>query len=114
MKPLFILTLNNQSFSSDKIQELINKVNEDNSSYVYYFGKNIFNELHWGVKADLKQFILKKNLDQQFLFDTLDFPNEVKDSLFDGNPVKCFVYKEVGVRIYFSEELAIGLDEIDK
>lgn len=114
MTPLFILTLNNQSFSSDKIQELINKVNEDNSSYAYYFGKNIFNEHHWGVKADIKRFIQRKILDQQFLFNTLGFPNDVKNSLFDGNPVKCFVYNEVGVRIYFSEGFAIGFDEIDK
>lgn len=113
MVPLFILTFNNKPLSSDKIKELISKINEDNSSYSYYFGKNIFKEHHWGVKADIERFIKRKVLDQDFLFSTLGFPNEVKESLYDGNPVKSYVYKEIGVRIYFSDGFAIGFDEIN-
>jgi len=110
-EPLFILALNKKPYSSDRIKDFINSINEDNSQYNYYFGLHKYGH-HWGVKANIKTFIKEKKLDEEFLLSTLGKPAEIKESLFDGNPAKCYLYLIEGVRVYFVDGLAIGMDEI--
>lgn len=111
MEALFILAVNKKPYSSEKIKEFIQSIDEDNSSYNYYFGTHKYGH-HWGVKANIKTFIKEKILDESFLLSTLGSPVEIKDSLFDGKPAKCFVYLIEGVRIYFVEGFAVGMDEL--
>lgn len=109
-EPLYLLLTKNREYSKERISELINSVDSENSSFVYYMGVNVYGH-HWGVKSDIQRFIKKKILDQKFLIETLGEPDEIKDSLFGGKPVKCFEYLIEGVRIYFDNDLAIAYEE---
>lgn len=111
--PLYIIFTNKKEYSSEKINDLINSINKDNSGYNYYFGTHQYGH-HWGVKADIERFIKQKSLDEKFLLDTMGAPSEVKDSFYGGKPAKCYIYLKEGVRIYFTNSIAIGYDKIEK
>ena len=113
MAPLYVLFLNKKEYSSEKINDIIKSVNKDNHSYIYYFGSHQYGH-HWGVKADIERFIKQKSLDEKFLLDTMGAPSEVKDSFYGGKPAKCYIYLKEGVRIYFTNSIAIGYDKIEK
>lgn len=103
--------LKNKNYSAEKIKEIIESVNEENSSYYYYFGKYNYGSHHLGLKSELKSYIEKKILDKKFVLETLNQPTEIKQSLYGGEPATCFLYPEIGVRIYFNYDIAIGYDE---
>ncbi|AYZ11936.1 hypothetical protein EGY05_08355 [Chryseobacterium arthrosphaerae] len=105
--PLCIMVSDDKDYSSDRIKEFINMVNENNVSYSYYFGQE-----KYGIKADIERFIKEKVLDKAFLIDTLGDPTAIKSSLFGGKPADCFIYDNDGFRIYFVNDIAIGYDEI--
>lgn len=110
-EPLFILAINKKPYSSDKIKDFMQSINEDNSSYKYYFGTHNYGH-HWGLKGNIKTFIKEKTLDESFLLSTLGNPAEIKDSLFDGKAAKCLIYLIEGVRVYFVDGIAVGMDEL--
>ncbi len=108
---LFVLSTNKNPYSSDKIKYLIDGINEDNINYRYYFGKQIYGH-HSGLRSDVKQLIKEKTLDLEFLLSTLGSPAEIKDSLYDGSPSKCYIYLKEGIRIYIVDNQAVGVEEI--
>lgn len=110
--PLYLLLSKNKNYSKEKIDEIINSINEDNSSYIYYMSINKYGH-HWGIKSDVKKFIERNILDKDFLIETLGNPDEIKESIFGGNPATCFTYNNVGIRIYFKNNLGIGYEEFD-
>lgn len=112
--PLFILFFDKKKYSSDKINDIINSINENsNSGFNYYFGTIIDGEKFVGLKSDLKKNIELKNIDEKFILETLGEPTEYKTSLYDGKPVNCMIYKDYGIRIYFSNSIAINYDVMD-
>ncbi|WP_260255079.1 energy transducer TonB [Elizabethkingia meningoseptica] len=113
LTPLYIIFTNKKDYSSEKINDLINSINKDNSGYNYYFGSHQYGH-HWGVKADIERFIKQKSLDEKFLIETLGTPSEVKDSYYGGKPAKCYIYLKEGVRIYYINGIAIGYDKVEK
>lgn len=107
MTPLCVLVSDDEEYSSDKIKDFINMVNEQNSSYYYYFGNNKF-----GLKSDLKNFIKEKILDREFLISNLGNPTTIKQSLFGGKQADCLIYEKERLRIYIINDLVVGFDEM--
>lgn len=110
-EPLFIVSINKKPYSADRIRDFIFSVNPENSSYNYYFGKHDYGN-HWGVKANTRTFIEKKILDEEFLTKNLGSPAEIKESVYDGEPAKCLVYLIEGMRVYFVNGMAVGMEEL--
>lgn len=107
MEPLFVLVLNNKKYSTEYIQNLIKSVNNDIVSYRYYWRNKI------GFVANLESYIEKNILDEQFLLSTMGNPTEIKSMLYGGENTRCFVYKELGFRIFLENDKAIGYERIE-
>lgn len=110
-EPLFILMLDNENYSAEKINEIVKSINFDNSSFYYYFGKYEYGH-HIGLKSELKRYIKKDVLDKEFIIDTFSNPDEIRDSLFGGVKAICYVYRKQGVRLYLINDRVVGYDEI--
>lgn len=108
MEPLFVLALNNKKYSLEKIQNLINSVNDDVTGFRYYWKNRKI-----GLIVDLEMFIEKDILDESFILSTMGEPNEIKQTLYDGNPATSFVYSNLGIRIYLNNQKAIGYEVLE-
>lgn len=109
--PLFILMLDNKNYSAEKINEIVKSIDFDNSSFYYYFGEYEHGH-HIGLKSELKSYIKKDVLDKEFILDTFNNPDEIRDSLFGGVKAICYVYRKQGVRLYLINDRVVGYDEI--
>ncbi|MFC4379760.1 hypothetical protein [Chryseobacterium bernardetii] len=107
MEPLYILVLNNKKYSAEYIQNLINSVNDNIVSYRFYWKNKV------GFIANLESYIENNILDEQFLLSTMGRPTEIKTMLYGGENTRCFVYKELGFRIFLENDKAIGYERIE-
>ncbi len=101
-EPLYILTNKKTHSSKEEIKEMI-----ENVDYQYYFG-----DYNSGLKMDLKKFIQNKSLTDLFILDTMGSPNESKETFRDGKSLRYMEFNKFGIRIYFSNSIAIAYDEI--
>ncbi|CAI9680435.1 hypothetical protein HZQ11_12375 [Elizabethkingia anophelis] len=101
-EPLFVHTFDKQEHSAE---EIINMIND--TEFKYYFG-----DYNSGLKMDLQKYIDNRTLTDIFILDTLGSPTFSKESYQNGKSIRFMEYQGYGVRIWFSNSIGIGYDEL--